>query len=112
MSNARTRSEFARELSPTLSSDERERLKSLGQELHAVVLVGDRGISEGLIENVDNQLRAHELIKVKVHHDEMVRPAARKLHEETGAQLVQSIGNALLFYRPHPDDPELLEDAK
>lgn len=108
MSESSTRSEFARALSPDLSNAEREELKSLGQELDPVVLVGDRGVSENLIENFENQLLAHELIKVKVHHGEMVRPVARRLHEETGAQLVQSIGNALLFYSPHPDEPELL----
>lgn len=111
MSESRsTRSEFARDLSPELSSSDRETLKSLGQELHAVVLVGDRGVSENLIENFENQLRAHELIKVKVHEGEMVRPVARELHEATGAQLVQTIGNALLFFEAHPEDPELLVD--
>jgi len=103
-----TRSDFVKSLSPDLTSDARHQLKSLAQELHAVVLVGQRGISEGLVENFENQLLAHEVIKVKVHDDGMVRPVAEKLHEETGAQLVQIVGNNLVFYRPHPEEPEVL----
>lgn len=103
-----TRSEFVKQMSPALDSDERHRLQSLAHDLHPVVLVGQRGISEGLIENFENQLLAHELIKVKVHDADSVRPIAKRLHEETGAQLAQILGNVLLFYRPHPEEPEVL----
>lgn len=103
-----TRSEFFRALSPELDSDDRHALQSLGHDLDPVVLVGQRGISDGLIENFDNQLDAHELVKVKVHGGDMIREVARRLHEETGAQLAQIIGNVLLFYREHPEEPELL----
>lgn len=103
-----TRSEFARELSPELPNADRQKLQGMGHELDPVVLVGDRGVSENLVENFRNQLLAHELVKVKVHGGEMVRVTARELHEQTDAQLVQSIGNVLLFYQPHPEEPELL----
>jgi RNA-binding protein len=103
-----TRSEFAQALCPELDNSQRQRLKGLGQDLDPVVLVGDRGISDNLIENFENQLLAHELIKVKVHDNNMIRPVARQLHEATDAQLIQSIGNALLFYKAHPEEPELL----
>lgn len=104
-----TRSEFVKALSPDLESDERHRLQSLAHDLHPVVLVGQKGISEGLVENFENQLLAHELIKVKVHDADGVRRIAERLHEETGAQLAQILGNILLFYRPHPEDPEVLQ---
>ena len=103
-----TRSEFVKALSPELDNDERHRLQSLAHDLHPVVLVGQHGISDGLLENFDNQILAHELIKVKVHDADSVRPMAKKLHEESGAQLAQILGNVLLFYRPHPEEPEVL----
>ncbi len=103
-----TRSDFVQSLGPELTSEQRHELKSLAHDLHPVVLVGQRGISDGLIENFENQILAHELIKVKVHDDAMVRPVAERLHEETGAQLAQIVGNVLVFYRPHPDEPEVL----
>jgi len=101
-----TRSEFVKSLSPNLTSDQRHDLQSQGHDLHPVVLVGQKGITDGLVENFENQLLAHELIKVKVHDAESLRPVAERLHEETDAQLVQILGNVLLFYQPHPEDPE------
>lgn len=104
----KTRSEFVRELSPDLSNDQRQRLQSMAHDLHPLVLVGQNGVGEGLVENFENQLLAHELIKVKVHGGDRMRSVARQLCEATDAQLVQSIGNILLFYQRHPEDPQIL----
>lgn len=102
-----TRGELVRSLSPELTSDQRRDLRAMGHDLHPVVLVGRRGISEGLVENFEDQLLAHELIKVKVHEAPDIPRTAVALHEQTGAQLAQSIGNVLLFYRAHPEEPEI-----
>lgn len=104
-----TDSEFVDQLSPDLTGDERRRLQQLGQQRDPVVWVGRKGISDGLVDDLDNQLEAHELVKVKVHDAGRLREAARELHDRTGAQLAQVIGKNLLLYRPHPEDPELLE---
>ena len=94
-------------LSPELTGKQRRHLRSRGHSLHPVVLVGQRGISENLIENFEAQILAHELIKVKVHDAGALEEVAEKLHEATGAQLAQKIGNMLLFYKPHPEEPQI-----
>ena len=94
-------------LSPQLTGKQRRYLRSLGHGLRAIVMVGQKGVSEGLIENMDGALTAHELVKVKVHDAGAIDEVAQALHDATGAQLAQKIGKNLLFYRAHPEEPEI-----
>ena len=94
-------------LSPRLTGAQRRYLRSLAHDLNPVVLIGQHGLSENLIENVRDALLAHELIKVKVHGGDGLVEAAEALHEATGAQLAQKIGFTLIFYKPHPEEPTI-----
>lgn len=98
---------LVRRLSPRLTGEQRRFLRTKAHELDPVVLVGQRGISEGLIDNFRNALRAHELVKVKVHGGDGLVETAERFYDETGAQLAQQIGHCLVFYKPHPEDPEI-----
>ncbi len=94
-------------LSPRLTGQQRRHLRSLAHELKPIVLVGQRGINENLIDNFRAALLAHELVKVKVHGGDGLVETAEVLHDETGAQLAQQIGHMLVFYKPHPEEPEI-----
>lgn len=94
-------------LSPRLTGKQRRYLRSLAHDLKPIVLVGQRGLSEGLIENFEAALLAHELVKVKVHEGEGLVETAEAFFEATGAQLAQRIGFTLVFYKPHPKDPTI-----
>lgn len=98
---------YVKELSPQLSGKQRRHLRALGHALDPVVLVGQRGVSDNLVENLEAQLLAHELVKVKVHDADALEEVARRLCEATGAQLAQQIGGMLLLYKAHPDDPSI-----
>lgn len=94
-------------LSPRLTGKQRRFLRSLAHDLHPIVQVGQKGISEGLIENFQAALLAHELVKVKVHGGDEILEVAEALHKATGAQLAQQIGFMLVFYQPHPKKPTI-----
>lgn len=94
-------------LSPRLTGEQRRYLRSLAHDRDPIVRVGQRGISENLIENFRAALLAHELVKVKVHGGDGLVEVAEAFHEATGAQLAQKIGFVLVFYKPHPDDPTI-----
>ncbi len=94
-------------LSPRLTGKQRRYLRGLAHDLKPIVLVGQHGVSENLIDNFRAALLAHELVKVKVHGGDDLVGAAEVLHEETEAQLAQKIGFTLVFYQPHPDDPTI-----
>ena len=67
------------ELSSDMTGKQRRFLRGLGHDLNALVLVGQKGISDGLIENLNEQLLAHELVKVKVHDPDGIDDIAREL---------------------------------
>lgn len=92
-------------LSPGLTGKQRRYLRGLAHDLKPIVLVGQRGLSESLIENFEAALLAHELVKVKVHEGDGLEETAQAFCEATGAQLVQRLGFTLVFYRPHPKKP-------
>jgi RNA-binding protein len=94
-------------LSPDLSGKQRRHLRGLAHDLKPIVWVGQNGISDGLIDNLEAALIAHELVKVKVHDKDDIESAAKALHEATGAQLAQVIGKMLVFYREHPEKPAI-----
>lgn len=96
-------------LSPLLTGKQRNALRKLGHSLKPVVQVGQKGISENLLKNIDQALLDHELIKVRLvpTSDDDYTAVATAIHEATGAQLAQKVGRNLLFYRAHPEEPKI-----
>lgn len=106
-------------LSPSLNGKQRQHLRQLGHHIQPVVLVGQRSIEvdetsgkqqlkETLIDNVQQALLSHELIKIKVHDSDDLPFVAEEVHRATGAQLAQKIGKNLLFYKRHPEKPKIV----
>ena len=94
-------------LSPDLTGKQRRHLRSLAHDLNPIVLVGQKGLSDNLIENFEAALLAHELVKVKVHDADALEETAEAFHAATGAQLAQTIGKMLIFYKEHPEEPQI-----
>jgi len=91
-----------------LTPEQRKFLKAQGHGLKPVVMIGNAGLSEAVVQETDRALKAHELIKVRVLGDDR---AAREtwfteLCEVLDAAPVQHIGKLLLIYRPS-DQPKL-----
>jgi RNA-binding protein len=83
-----------------LSSKQARHLRALAHDLKPVVLVGDKGVSDAVVDKVDTELENHELIKVRVAADrDEVKQAGTLLCERTGAELAGSIGKVLMLYR-------------
>ena len=87
-----------------LSPKERRDLKARAHHLQPVVMIGDAGLTPDVVREIDANLKAHELIKVRVLGDD--RQARLDLVaavcDQTGARAVQQIGKILVFYRPKP----------
>ena len=90
---------------PQLTSDQIRYLRGLGHHLSPLAMVGKDGIDDNLIKTVQDNLTAHELIKVKVQHGSPLdrKEAAAALAVATASALVQVLGNTFLLYRPNPD---------
>ncbi len=85
----------------------RKRLRAAGHHLSAVVQVGKDGASDAVARQLDQALRDHELVKVKVGTEspEDRFEAAERLAAASGAQIAQILGRTVLVYRKHPDHP-------
>jgi RNA-binding protein len=93
-----------------LTGKQRRHLRGLGHDLRPIVQIGKGGIDEGLVAAVDQALGDHELVKIKVgeaaaldRHD-----AAEAIAHRTRSEVAQVLGNTVLLYRAHPDDPEIV----
>jgi RNA-binding protein len=66
-----------------------------------VVLVGNKGLTDEVVTEVDRALAAHELIKVRAPSlDRDAREDCfRALCARTGAEAVQHIGKVFVLYR-------------
>jgi RNA-binding protein len=92
-----------------LTGKQRRSLRALGHALSPVVQVGKEGLTDALCQALDQALLTHELVKVRIGQNatEDRHELAAKLSEQTGAQVAQILGNTVLLYRPHPDEPKL-----
>lgn len=88
-----------------LSARHRRHLKGLAQRLEPAVLVGDAGITEGVLRALDQALRDHELVKVRMRQPEDKKAMAARLAEASGALLLGLVGHTVVLYRRNPDDP-------
>ncbi|MDR3630852.1 MAG: ribosome assembly RNA-binding protein YhbY [Desulfocapsaceae bacterium] len=92
----------------TLSGKQKKYLKGLGHHLSPVILIGKEGISPQLIEATAQELKNHELIKIKIGNNSTVtkQDAVQTLTTATGGELVQLIGKSLLLYKENPERPK------
>lgn len=87
-----------------LNSKQRKILEKAAHDLQPVVIVGGAGVTDGVIQMVDNSLASHELIKVKYNEykDEKVE-LTNQICEKCNATLVRIIGNVAILYREAED---------
>ena len=88
----------------SLSNAQRRHLRGLTHGISPVVMVGDKGLSETVMEAIEEALDRHELIKVKLRTDRQTRRAlSEQIAETCKAELVHSIGQVACFYRRNPE---------
>jgi RNA-binding protein len=82
---------------------DKKRLKAEAHALKPVVMIGQAGLTEAVLAEIELALINHELIKVKIRAE---RDERQKVSEQivlsTHAELVQSIGQIAVLYRLNP----------
>ncbi len=79
----------------------KQALKAKAHHLNPVVMIGAKGLTAAVIDEVEVTLLAHELIKVKINGAEKTTrlEIANQLAISLRASLVQVIGNIAILYR-------------
>lgn len=88
-----------------LTATQKRYLRGLAHDLKPVILVGQKGVTAPLLEELQIALAHHELIKVKLADDDRETRAAsiEQIRANSGAEIVQTIGKVACFYRFNPD---------
>ena len=92
-----------------LTGKQKRFLRGLGHRIKSHITVGKNGVGDTLLNQVEDGLLAHELIKIRVLDTSPLEKAAcaDAITSATGAALAQMLGHTLLIYRPHPENPML-----
>jgi RNA-binding protein len=96
-----------------ITEKQRRHLRGLAHPLKPVVLIGNAGVSEGVIAETQRALGDHELIKVRLPGlpREERDAALADLALRTESVLVNRIGHVAILYRPNPDLPRIVLPA-
>lgn len=92
-----------------LNSKQVRFLRSASHDLSPVVMIGNNGLSETVLKEIDASLRAHELIKIKVQGDDRALRLGMltEICDKLGAAPIQHIGKQLVVYR-RADKPKII----
>ena len=93
-----------------LNQAQRKHLRGLAHALQPVVMIGQKGNSPAVTQELDGALTAHELVKVsiRVGDRELRDQAIAELEQQTQSTLVTRIGNIAVFYRARKDKPKIV----
>ena len=87
-----------------MNSAEKKLLRAQAHNLKPVILIGQSGLTEGVMAEIELALDYHELIKVKIRAE---REERKKIQNEicarTSAEFIQAIGQISTFYRLNPN---------
>jgi len=90
---------------PELAGYQRRALRALANPLRALIQVGDAGVTPSVVGAVDEALRTHELVKVRLRAPEDKKASAASLAAGTASALCGVVGHTVILYRPHPEKP-------
>ncbi len=93
----------------SLNNKQNRFLRAQAHSLKPVVLIGGAGLTDSVINEINQALHDHELIKVRVNADD--REAKQEMIDAISGQtesfLVQSIGHIGIFYRRNKKKPKI-----
>ena len=90
-----------------ISSKQRAYLRSLSNDLPAIMQIGKGGLSENLLKTFSDALEARELIKLHVLENSGETPKAmiQALADALGAEPVSVVGKKIVLYRASEKNP-------
>ena len=93
-----------------LTNNQKKYLRSIAHDLKPFVMIGQHGLSESVIAEIDSTMLKHELINIKLRVEDRdeKQKIIEKILEFSHAEIVQVIGGVLVIYRPFEDNPDII----
>lgn len=70
-------------------------------------MIGKEGLTENLIQKVDDALNCHELIKIKfvtLKEKDAKNRICSEIEKRTSSERIGQIGHVAIFFRQHPEE--------
>jgi len=93
-----------------LTEKQKKHLRRLAHPMSPIVMLGNAGLTDAVVAELDRALADHELVKVSARAGERTsRDAAlAEMAARTASELVQRVGHVGVFYRRRPSLPKIL----
>ncbi|NJN15753.1 MAG: YhbY family RNA-binding protein [Oscillochloris sp.] len=87
-----------------MTNNQRSYLRRLAHPLKPTAMIGKHGLTESIATKIDQELDAHELIKLRfLDFKDQRRELTETIVAETQSTLVALIGNVAILFRSHRD---------
>ena len=85
-----------------LSNIEKKELRKKGYSLKPFVMIGQHGLTDAVLAEINVALNAHELIKIRIRGaDKNIRSEqCLKIEQQLDAEIIHQIGFITVIYRP------------
>ncbi len=92
-----------------LSKSQLKFLKTLTHNLKPVIMVGQNGVTENILKELETALDFHELVKIKIAGENKVSCATviEQLIDASAAETIQKIGKTLTLFRRNNKKPKI-----
>ncbi|SMG64424.1 protein containing RNA-binding, CRM domain domain, partial [methanotrophic bacterial endosymbiont of Bathymodiolus sp.] len=87
-----------------VNSDQLKQMRTHAHGLKPVIMIGQAGLTEAVLKEIELALDTHELLKIKIRAEREERKVIQQhICTETSAELIQSIGQVVVIYRKKPE---------
>ena len=85
-----------------LSNIEKKALRKKTHSLKPVVMIGQHGLTDAVLAEIDVALNAHELIKVRIRGADKIKRTGlcEQMAKQLNAEVVDQIGFIAVLHRP------------
>lgn len=93
-----------------LKGKQRSYLKSLANTMSPIIQIGKGGLTETVLNQLDEMLESRELIKISVLNNclEDAKDMADEICRRLEAEFVQVIGSKIVLYRESEEDKKIV----
>jgi RNA-binding protein len=94
----------------SLTEKQKKHLRRLAHPMNPIVMLGNAGLTDAVVAELDRALTDHELVKVsaRVGERDARNDTLTTLANRTTSELVQQVGHVGVFYRRRKELPKVL----
>lgn len=85
---------------------DKKKFRAKAHSLKPVIMIGQSGLTEAVLSEIELALDNHELIKIKIQSDDrdLRSQISAEICSKTEAEFIQSIGKIIVIYRKNPEN--------